>query len=256
MYDPMCERSAGCEEKPVAPQGAPSESSSTESPTSTFSTMSAAILAEHCIRENGKYRKGEPSDDRYGLELFRRAILQHDEDAWDWLQHCYSEFVLSWIRRHPRRELAYGFDSEKNYIAQAFARFWFATAHNQKLEFNTLSAALQYLRMCLNGAIIDTLRAYSRPAEMPLPEPGSSEEEPFVEDTIDSDELWEQLQSMFPDEREQRLIYLLYHCGLKPREIISHCPREFSDVREIYRLHRNIIERLMRNADQLRWQLG
>jgi len=86
----------------------------------------------------------QPSDDRYGLELFRRASLQHDQDAWDWLQHCYSESVLNWIHRHPRRELAYRFDSEKNYIAQAFVRFWFATAHNQKLEFNTLSPALQY----------------------------------------------------------------------------------------------------------------
>ena len=145
----------------------------------------------------------QPSDDRYGLDLFRRASLQHDQDAWDWLQHYYSESVLNWIHRHPRRELAYRFDSEKNYIAQAFARFWFATAHNQKLGFNTLSAALQYLRMCLNGAIISTLRAYSRPVEIPLPEPGSSEEESFVEDTIGSGELWKQLQSMLPNEGEQ-----------------------------------------------------
>jgi hypothetical protein len=48
---------------------------------------------------------------------------------------------------------------------------------------------------------------------------------------------------------------LLFHCGLKAREVVQHCGNEFSDVREVYRLGRNIMERLMRNADQLRWRL-
>jgi hypothetical protein len=34
------------------------------------------------------------------------------------------------------------------------------------------------------------------------------------------------------------------------------CPQEFSDVREIYRLRRNLLERFLRNADSLRWQLN
>ncbi len=77
-----------------------------------------------------------------------------------------------------------------------------------------------------------------------------------MEDVTSTTEVWEILQRMLPDEREQRVAYLLYHCGLKPREIVRFCPQEFSDVREIYRLRRCIIERLLRNADQLRWQLS
>src|SRR6266568_786129 len=34
------------------------------------------------------------------------------------------------------------------------------------------------------------------------------------------------------------------------------CPQEFSDVRDIYRLRNNIMHRLLRNADQLRWRLS
>ena len=60
---------------------------------------------------------------------------------------------------------------------------------------------------------------------------------------------------MLSDEREKRLAYLLFHCGLKPREIIRFCPQEWSDVHEIYRLRRNIMARLLYNADQLRWRL-
>ena len=56
-------------------------------------------------------------------------------------------------------------------------------------------------------------------------------------------------------EREQRLAYLLFHCGLKPREIVRLRPQEFHNVQDIYRLRCNITEQLLRNVDRLRWQL-
>ena len=49
---------------------------------------------------------------------------------------------------------------------------------------------------------------------------------------------------------------LLYACGLKPRDIVTHCPQEFAEVKEIYRLNHNIIERLRRNLGQLRYLLN
>ena len=77
-----------------------------------------------------------------------------------------------------------------------------------------------------------------------------------AEDETEAGELWEVLQTMLPGQREQRLAYLLYHCGLKPREIVRFCPQEWSDVQEIYHLRRSILERLMHNVDQLRWRLN
>ena len=50
--------------------------------------------------------------------------------------------------------------------------------------------------------------------------------------------------------------YLLYYCGLKPREIVRLLPDEFSNVYEIYRTYRNIDERLKRNTNRLRWRLN
>jgi hypothetical protein len=180
--------------------------------------------------------------------------VQGDQDAWQWLYQSFSEVVRGWLRRHPSKEAACHLDSEENYVAQAFERLWQATVR-QQLEFSTLAAALRYLRASLNGALLDALRAYSRPREVSLPEPGDLGE-PQVEDSTDSGEVWEILQTMLPNVREQRLAYLLFHCGLKPREILHFCPQEFSDVHEIYRLRRNIMERLLRNADRLRWRLN
>ncbi len=126
----------------------------------------------------------------------------------------------------------------------------------QRVAFETFAGALVYLRASLHGAILDTLRAYSRPREVPLPEPGDPGEPFREEDQPDSGEVWEILQTMLPNGREQRLAYLLFHCGLKPREIVRFCPQEWDDIQEIYRRRRNIIERLLRNADQLRLRLN
>src|SRR5215469_7846295 len=82
-------------------------------------------------------------------------------------------------------------------------------------------ALLRYLRATLNGTIHDTLRAYARAREMPLPEPGETGELVATEHD-DGRELWEVIKSLLPDKRQQRLAYLLFHCRLKPREIVHY----------------------------------
>ena len=245
------------EEQRITLQSVPVEPALPVSPfkEAAYKTLSNEALAAHCSREIDNYRNGEPSTDEYGLELLKRAIVQGDQEAWVGVQHCFNELVRRWLRRHPKREVASRLESEENYVAQTFERFWQATASTRHVEFNTLAAALQYLRASLNGVILDTLRAYARPREVILPEAGEAGELQ-AEDTTDRGEVWEALQTMLADEHEKRLAYLLFHCGLKPREIVRFCPQEWSDVREIYRLRRNVMERLLHNADQLRWRLG
>lgn len=100
---------------------------------------------------------------------------------------------------------------------------------------------------------MDTLRCHLRvrSREVPFPEPGCSQE-PIAEDSMDSRSIWNSIELLLPDERERRLAYLLYYCGLKPRVIVMRCSGEFDDVKEIYRLNHNIVEQLRRNRDRLR----
>ena len=221
--------------------------------TGSAQALSISALVEKCQQEIQAFRSGKPFNETYGLELLHRAIIQGDQFAWQGLQQCLGEMVRGWLRCHPSRAAACRWESEENYVALAFERFWQATAR-QRLAFESFAGALAYLRASLNGVILDTLRAYSRPKEVPLSETGESEE-PYREDQADSNELWEILQTMLPNEREQRLAYLLYHCGLKPGEIVRFCPQAWNDIQEVYRLRRNIVERLLRNAEQLRWRL-
>jgi len=214
----------------------------------TFTDLSSQELPQHW----GKEALG----DGQALDLLHRALVEHRDEAWSELQHCFSESIRKWLRSHPSRDVALLRDSEENYIAQTFSRFWYAV-HTQQLEFTTVYAALRYLRATLNGLLTDTLRCHLRlrAREMSLSEPGGYQE-PSVEDHMNGQSIWQSIESLLCDEREKRLAYLLYYCGLKPRDIIVRCSQEFDDVKEIYRLNHNIIERLRRNRDRLRLLLG
>ncbi len=220
-----------------------------------YRTLRNEVLAIQCLKELGHFQRGEPCDEQYGLELLRRATMESDPEAWEWVQHCFRDLAYGWLHRHPSRANALKLDSDENYIALAFGRFWMATTLNKKIEFKTLAAAMRYLHASLNGAILDTLRTYARPKEVSLLDTEESAE-PFEEDKYANLEVWEILHSLLPNPREQRLVSLLYYSGLKPREIIRLCPQEWNDVNEIYCLRRKILERLTRRADQLGWKLS
>jgi len=220
--------------------------------------MSLAALADRCMSEIEKYRHKEPYNDQYCLEIFHRAMVKHDLDAWELLQKRFSPIVKGWMRNHAQRDVACRHQTEEDYVDETFVRVWHASTRNT-LEFDSMAAALRYLKLCLQGAVIDSLRAYSRAREVPLPDPGSDThymEEPATEDDYERNDLWEAIKGLLPNERERRLAYLLYINGLKARDIIRFCPQEFNDIQEVYRLTRNIVERLTRHRDQIRWRLG
>ena len=217
--------------------------------------MSLTALEKRCQQEMINYRKGEVYDDRYCLEIFYRALKKQDDQANELLIRSLRGMVVGWLRSYSRYDSAMRYESEDNYVIEAFARLWNAR-HDQSTNFETLGAALFYLKLSLLGAVQDTLRFYEKQVAQ-LPEPGTgSPDEPVAAEEDDGYELWEVLRSFLPTEREKELAYLLYHCNLKPREIMKRCPGKFQNVQEIYHLHRNITDRLERNKDQIRWRLS
>lgn len=184
-----------------------------------------------------------------------QVVESHQDLLYNRKQSLTSELVLSWLHSHPKRGAACELDSEENYVARTFERFWQATALTQRIEFNSLVEAVHYLQACLNGTMIDTLRTSSLSKEIPLPEP-DEQGELQSEDNFESNDVWDNLKKVIPNGKEQRLAYLLFHCGLKPRQILHSCPQEFGDIHDIYRLRSNLMNRLVRNADLLRWRLN
>lgn len=214
--------------------------------------MNLFELQNRCQSEIEKYTHEEPSDDRFCLEIFRRALVLKEEQAWETLTQRFRATILGWLHVHSYREVAYRLHSEEDYVALTIERLWTVTVHNQSLEFQTLAGALKFMRACLNSVIIDGLRRQGR--EAVLPETGILDLVAPVTD--EGKEFWEAIKSMVPDQREQRLAYLLFYCNLKPRQVVEFCPDEFSDTQQIFPMKRNILDRLKNNKGRLRWLLG
>jgi len=172
------------------------------------------------------------------LELFRRAQTHGDLKAWAAFQHCLEETVLTWLHDHPGSQAACRLHSERHFVALAFERLRQAALQKQ-VACETLSEVLVYLRASLNGTILEAVRVSSAPGAISCPWSDG-------EDSRDKSEVWDRLQALLSNERERRLAYLLYHCGLKPAEIVRGCPQEWSDVHEVARLRRIIFVRLMK----------
>src|ERR1700674_6041679 len=126
-----------------------------------LSQVNVLLLEAQGTAELKRYRSKESVEDRYCVEILRRALVEQTDEAWSVLQQCYSETIRGWIRSHPSRDVALLRDSEENYIAQTFSRFWYAV-RDQHLEFTSLPVALSYLHATLNGLILDTLRGHLR----------------------------------------------------------------------------------------------
>lgn len=178
------------------------------------------------------------------LDLVSHVRMHGDRAARVEVEQYLGEVVLAWLLCHPNREAACSFEGKEHYVSLTFERFWQVVVQRQG-TCETLAQVLACLCASLQGAILETLRVSSTPEAV-------ASLRPDVKDHSNSGELWDRLVALLPNRREQRLAYLLYHCGLGPLEIIRFFPQEWSDVQEIYRLRRSILKRLLNNADQLR----
>ena len=221
--------------------------------------MSLSGLADSCMAEINNCRRSELYNEQYCLEIFHRALVQHDQDAWELLQERFKPMVRAWMHKHPHQDIACHHQPVEYYAAHTFKRVWQSSIRNT-LEFDTLSTALRYLKLSLQGVVIDALRVYSRPYEAPLSDIGSEPDTyhsgaPTTEDNYGSSEVWDNIKGQLSNKRERRLVFLFYHCNLKPKEIVRNYPEEFSGIQEIYQLTWNIMERLIHNRDQSRPRL-
>ena len=190
--------------------------------------LSINDLARCCSEETNKFLKQSVSNDRYCLELFRRAISKRDEDAWACIYQQYAPLVLTWVNQHQSATSLLGQDGCAPLVNASFAKFSQALTPTKMGNFDSLAAVLKYLKMCVHSVIADEVRSrqtrqYEETLELIDHEPASDGEE------------------------ERVLIYLAYVQGMKPSEISSQHNRLFPSVEDVYRIKRNVLERLRRN---------
>lgn len=219
-----------------------------------ITSLTLTGLAHRCSEETHLFFRRMEYDPRYCYELFRRAIVDADQDAHACLYDQYLPLVAGWVERHPAFRAA---NEEMDYfVNRAFEKLWHAITPAKFTRFGDLKSLLRYLKMCTNSAIVD----FNRGRELAVIEEGSDSEEMRVapapgdieEDTIarvDRGRFWHLIEERLNGEKEWAVIYASFVLGMKPAELLDSQPRLFDDIKDVYRTKQNVLERLRRDVE-------
>jgi len=216
--------------------------------------MDLLTLMKRCAVESERFYRGQQHDTRYSYELFRRALVERCEVAWEQLYQHYSSLVEGWVRRSGA--FTSSGESSEYFVVGAFTKFWRAVTPDRFTSFPTLAPLLHYLQLCATSVVIDSVRAQSW-SEM-LPEDAAvhervSQHAPDEEamDRVHRQEFWRFIDTQLNDDTERIVVYSSFVLGLTPRAIFAEHGGRFASVNDVYNVKRNVLGRLGRNA-QLR----
>ena len=205
-----------------------------------------AVLARCCQEEMQKFRSGQPSDDRPCLELFRHAITEGSEQAWN---HVVREYRIQ-VRKWVGRDLSFPASSDEieQLVQDAFYRFWSHYDQEALHQARRLGQVLTYLKLCVRSAVIQLGRERQRRAlEAPLDDTYPSVN-PNPAASLDAYVLWAIVAEHCQDETDSLLARQVLAGNLKPRHIYDYYPHLFTDIQDVYRRKRNLLERLQRDT--------
>jgi RNA polymerase sigma factor (sigma-70 family) len=209
-----------------------------------------ALLA--CYPEEPiQIRTDDIGDDRLVMELTRRAVVGHDDAAWAELQALFGRHVAGWCRRSGAPE-----DDLEELTQITWVKFWQNYTPAKFAVADGIAQVLQYLKLCARSAVLDATRRQPAVACLDVdllvidPSPTPDEEHLAFETSV---ALWQVVEAHLHDERERVLVRLTYGLGLKSAEVQAHRPDLFPSVQDVYRLTRNVLDRLRRSERLRDW---
>jgi DNA-directed RNA polymerase specialized sigma24 family protein len=215
-------------------------------------TMDLTTLMRHCAIESDRFYRGQPHDTRYSYELFRRALVDRCDAAWELVYSHYSPLVESWVRRCGA--FASSGESSEYFVVSAFTRFWRAITAERFAQFPSLPSLLQYLQRCTGCVVIDSVRAQSwaemRGEESVGPHHTSqiAPDEQAIE-RVDREEFWQFINTLLNDDAEKVVVVESFVLGMKPGDIFARHGKLFNSITDVYNLKRNVLSRLARNHE-------
>lgn len=214
--------------------------------------MAVAELAHKCAQETENYFHQQVNDSSYCFELFRRAIQESNQTAWEIICIQYQPLVTGWVKKHRGFETTG--EEVEYFVNGAFGKIAATLTPVRFDGFPNIGSLLRYLKMCVHSVIVDYNRAVEQANLYPLED--ASEEastEPATEDqALDrshDEALWEWMNAWLDDEKERRVIYGLFVLALKPQELYEDFRNLFTEVDEIYRVKQNVLARLRRDPE-------
>jgi hypothetical protein len=218
----------------------------------TFRDLPLRELANRCREETQRFLRGEPREDGFCFEVFQRAVALRDDTAWEAIMTQYRGIVLAYVGQHTAPAVMR--EPDDYWVNRAFQRFWTAVGPERFGQFPDLAALLKYLKLCVHSEVMDEMRARKAASATSLDDladtaaaPNNAERTALGK--LAGEQLWETILRELQGEAEQVVAYLSFARDLKPAEIFSRHPRLYGSVADVYRIKRNVIERLRRSAE-------
>ena len=214
--------------------------------------LSTQELARLCAQEIVQFRKRGTSDERYGRELFRRAIIRRDDIAWICIYQQFTPLVVSWMSHHPQTNSLLEYDGIDSVVNAVFAKFSLAITPANVNTFHSLGSLLKYLKCCVHSVVADAVRVhqtYQVEDSLDLIRSEATLDDP-AEDVVahaTAEDLWQKIKRLLKDEKERVFITMIYLYDMKPGEIYLRYHHLFSTIDEVYRVKHKLFERLRRN---------
>ena len=209
-------------------------------------------LARRCREETLRFLRAEPRDDAFCFEVFQRAVVGRQDDAWTAIVAQYRGIVLAYVGQHTAATMMH--EPDDYWVNRAFQRFWSAVSADRFGQFPDLAALLKYLKLCVHSVLMDEVRgrrgmSVSSLEDVPETASTNTDAEHRALGEMAGDELWATILRELQDETERTVAYLSFSRDMKPADIFRRHPRLYDSVADVYRIKRNIIERLRRSAE-------
>lgn len=207
--------------------------------------MTPAQLAAHC-----QNIQPDASHEPFCFELFRRAIIENCSLCWHYLYNQYYPLVRYWISRRVPSD----HDTIDDLTQETFLAFWRFYTPSKLAYARGLQDILSYLKSCAASAIAQARRkADRRFLEAQLMNEQTVDASLSVQsaeitvlEQIAAQNLWAVVEACCNDERDRLVVRFILLAGLKPRHLVAQFPDLFPEVSEVYRVKRNLLDRLRR----------
>ncbi len=202
-------------------------------------------LARRCQQESDAYRRTGSSDPSYCLQLFRLALVEKREGAWEKIVECYSSDLRNRFFAHPWAPLLREY--EDDILIITFERF---LERNEKEPFQvtSLGAMLNYLHRCLYTAILLCKRDKDKQrlvagtiddfADIAGPDPTDESL-----DTLEAEEIWKRVASCTDSALEERVMRLWLVQDYSAPEIVRYLPADTLAREKVHQVVEKVFRR-------------
>ena len=168
-------------------------------------------LARRCREETLRFLRGEPREDAFCFEIFQRAVVKRDDDAWEAIVTQYRGIVLAYVGQHTAAALVR--EPDDYWVNRAFQRFWSAVGPDRFGSFPDLPALLKYLKLCVHSVLLDEVRSRRAGSvtsldEVPETARADSDAERSAVGNLSGQQLWDAIAEELKNEAEEKVVHL------------------------------------------------